>query len=98
MRKLLTRLGFSRQHNRKAEEGSRQPDRDAQFAHINAKVLAAQAAGGPVISVDTKKKELVGTYRNGGTDYRPKGTPIRVRCTTSRTRPWARSPLTACTT
>lgn len=79
VRKLLTRLGFSRQHNRKADEGSRHPDRDAQFAHINAKVLAAQAAGGPVISVDTKKKELVGNYKNGGTDYRPKGDPIRVK-------------------
>jgi hypothetical protein len=77
--KLLTvELGFSRQRNRKADEGSRHPDRNAQFEHINAKVLAAQKAGQPVISVDTKKKELVGNYRNGGSEYRPKGQPSRV--------------------
>ena len=78
VRKLLTELGFSRQSNRKADEGSHHVDRDAQFEHINAKVLAAQAAGQPVISVDTKKKELVGNYCNGGSDYRPKGEPRRV--------------------
>ena len=77
--KLLSRLGFSRQSNRKADEGSHHPDRNAQFEHINAKVVAAQAAGEPVISVDTKKKELVGNYKNGGTDYRPKGDPQRVK-------------------
>jgi hypothetical protein len=79
VRKLLTGLGFSRQANRKADEGANHPDRDAQFEHINAKVIAAQAAGEPVISVDTKKKELVGAFRNGGTDYRPKGDPHRVK-------------------
>ena len=79
VRAELTRLGFSRQHNRKADEGSKHPDRNAQFEHINAKVLAAQKAGQPVISVDTKKKELVGNYKNAGTDYRPKGTPRRVK-------------------
>ena len=72
-------LGYSRQSNRKADEGSKHPDRDAQFEHINAKVIAAQAADQPVISVDTKKKELIGNYRNGGTDYRPKGDPRRVK-------------------
>jgi hypothetical protein len=76
--KELVKLGFSRQHNRKAEEGSRHPDRNAQFEHINAKVIAAQAAGQPVISVDTKKKELVGNFKNAGSDYRPKGSPRRV--------------------
>jgi hypothetical protein len=77
--KLLTgTLGFSRQGNRKADEGSKHPDRNAQFEHINAHVLAAQAKGQPVISVDTKKKELVGNYKNGGTDWRPKGSPVRV--------------------
>jgi hypothetical protein len=75
---LTTELGFSRQHNRKADEGSKHPDRDAQFAHINTKVVAAQAKRQPVISVDTKKKELVGNYRNSGSDYRPKGDPRRV--------------------
>ena len=79
VRKLLRQLGFSRQANRKTDEGSRHPDRDAQFEHINTKVLAAQAAGEPVISVDTKKKELVGQYKNAGTDYRPKGDPRRVK-------------------
>ena len=72
-------LGYSRQHNRKAEEGSKHPDRNEQFEHINAKVIAAQTAGQPVISVDTKKKELVGNYKNGGSDYRPKGDPRRVK-------------------
>jgi hypothetical protein len=78
VRKELVKLGFSRQFNRKADEGSKHPDRNAQFEHINAKVVAAQAAGQPVISVDTKKKELVGNYKNGGSDYRPKGDPQRV--------------------
>jgi pterin-4a-carbinolamine dehydratase len=77
--KLLTDvLGFSRQVNRKADEGSHHPDRNAQFEHINAKVVAAQAKGEPVISVDTKKKELVGNYKNAGSDYRPQGQPARV--------------------
>ena len=76
---LVAELGFSRQHNRKADEGSKHPDRNAQFEHINAHVLTAQAAGQPVISVDTKKKELVGNYKNGGTDYPPKGDPLRVK-------------------
>ncbi|BCH21674.1 ISAzo13 family transposase [Mesorhizobium sp. L-8-3] len=79
VRKLLVKLGFSRQLNRKTDEGAHHPDRDAQFAHINAKVVAAQAAGEPVISVDTKKKELVGAFKNGGSDYRPKGDPQRVK-------------------
>jgi len=78
VRKELVKLGFSRQFNRKADEGSKHPDRNAQFEHINTKVVAAQAAGQPVISVDTKKKELVGNFKNGGSDYRPKGDPQRV--------------------
>jgi Rhodopirellula transposase DDE domain len=78
VRKELVKLGFSRQFNRKADEGSKHPDRNAQFEHINTQVVAAQAAGQPVISVDTKKKELVGNYKNGGSDYRPKGDPQRV--------------------
>jgi hypothetical protein len=72
VRKLLTEIGFSRQVNRKAYEGASHPDRNAQFEYINATVIAAQAAGEPVISVDTKKKELVGNYR-------PKGDPARVK-------------------
>jgi hypothetical protein len=76
--KELAKLGFSRQYNRKTHEGSHHPDRNAQFEYINAKVLAAQANGQPVISVDTKKKELIGNFKNGGTDYRPKGDPDPV--------------------
>jgi hypothetical protein len=79
VRKLLTEIGFSRQVNRKADEGTRHPDRNTQFEYINAEVLAAQAAGQPVISVDTKKKELVGNYRNAGSDWQPKGDPRRVK-------------------
>jgi len=78
VKRLLLKLGFSRQSNRKADEGSHHPDRNAQFEHINAKVLAAQAAGQPVISVDTKKKELLGNFKNAGSDWRPKGSPQRV--------------------
>ena len=76
--KLLERLGYRRQVNRKSKEGARHPDRDAQFEHINAKVSAFQTAGQPVISVDTKKKELIGEYKNAGSDYRPQGSPIDV--------------------
>jgi hypothetical protein len=75
---LETRLEYSRQFNRKTHEGTSHKDRDAQFEHINARVTAAQAAGEPVISVDTKKKELIGNFKNGGSDYRPKGEPIGV--------------------
>jgi hypothetical protein len=76
--KLLTTLGYSRQFNRKTNEGSKHPDRDGQFQHINSQVTALQAAGQPVISVDTKKKELIGDYKNGGSDYRPAGCPDQV--------------------
>ena len=72
-------LGYSLQGNRKTREGSANPDRDAQFAHINATVEAALAAGEPAISVDTKKKELVGDCKNGGREWHPKGTPEAVR-------------------
>jgi hypothetical protein len=75
----LTRLGFSRQHNRKTDEGSKHPDRNAQFEYISTQVAAALAAGQPVISVDTKKKELIGNYKNTGSDYRPKGEPLHVK-------------------
>lgn len=77
--KLLGLLKYRRQGNRKTLEGSRNPDRDAQFEHINAAVVAHQKAGQPVISVDTKKKELIGPYKNAGSDYRPQGCPDLVR-------------------
>jgi hypothetical protein len=76
--KLLGLLKYRRQVNRKTLEGSRNPDRDAQFEHINAAVISTQSAGQPVISIDTKKKELVGSYKNGGSDYRPEGCPDEV--------------------
>jgi hypothetical protein len=76
--KLLGLLKYRRQVNRKTLEGSHNPDRNAQFEHINAAVTATQAAGQPVISVDTKKKELIGAYKNGGSDYRPEGCPEEV--------------------
>ncbi len=77
--KLLEILKYRRMANRKTLEGSANPDRDAQFEHINSVALAAQAAGQPVLSIDTKKKELIGQYKNGGTDYRPQGCPDKVK-------------------
>jgi transposase len=76
--KLLRALGYSLQSNRKAKEGASHPDRDAQFEHINATAKAAIAAGEPVISVDTKKKELVGEFKNGGREWAPSGAPVEV--------------------
>ena len=72
---LLDRLGYSLQSVRKRREGSRNPDRDAQFQHIAERVKAFQVAGQPVISVDTKKKELVGDFANKGQEWQPKGCP-----------------------
>jgi len=76
---LLRGLGYSLQANRKTREGSHHPDRDAQFGYINQQVMAALAAGEPAISVDTKKKELVGDFKNAGREWRPKGQPEPVR-------------------
>ena len=76
--RLLDRLGYSLQANVKTREGSHHPDRDAQFKHINERVTDFLAAGQPVISVDTKKKELVGDFKNGGREWRPEGEPEEV--------------------
>ncbi len=76
---LLREMGYSLQANRKTREGTSHPDRDAQFGHINDQVKQALAAREPAISVDTKKKELVGDFKNAGRDYRPKGQPEPVR-------------------
>jgi len=76
---LLHQQKFSLQANRKTREGDSHPDRDAQFVHINDTVAAALAAGEPVISVDTKKKELVGDFKNAGREWRPAGQPQDVR-------------------
>jgi hypothetical protein len=76
---LLRKLNYSLQGNRKTREGSHTLDRDAQFHYINAQVTAALEAGEPAISVDTKEKELVGDFKNGGRELRPKGDPEPVR-------------------
>jgi hypothetical protein len=76
---LLHGLGYSLQANRKTFEGKGHPDRNAQFEYINAKVQAALKAGEPVISVDAKKKELVGDFKNAGREWQPEGQPEPVR-------------------
>jgi DNA-binding transcriptional ArsR family regulator len=76
---LLHKLDYSLQSNRKTREGSVHPDRDAQFHYINDRVKAALAVGEPAISVDTKKKELVGNFKNAGREWRPQGSPEEVR-------------------
>lgn len=76
---LLRRLGYSLQSLRKTREGGAHPDRNAQFEHINAQAQSFQEAEQPVISVDTKKKELVGDFKNGGREWQPKGQPEEVR-------------------
>lgn len=75
---LLRAEGFSLQGNAKTLEGRRHPDRDAQFRYINEQVKQYQAAGDPVVSVDTKKKELVGEFKNAGREWRPAGEPVAV--------------------
>jgi hypothetical protein len=76
---LLVQLGYSLQANQKTLEGTSHPDRNAQFEHIYQKIQEHFAAGFPVISVDTKKKELVGDFKNAGRERRPKGAPEKVR-------------------
>ena len=76
---LLHELGYSLQANRKTQEGAGHPDRNAQFEYINRRVKALQRRGQPVISVDTKKKELVGNFRNVGREWRPAGEPLEVQ-------------------
>ena len=76
---LLDRMGYSLQSNRKTREGGENPDRNAQFEHINRKTEAFQGDGQPVVSVDAKKKELVGDFKNGGRQWRPRGRPEEVR-------------------
>ena len=77
--RLLHALGYSLQANRKTQEGRQHPERDAQFEHINRRAREFQSRGEPVVSVDTKKKELVGRYRNGGREWRPQGQPEEVQ-------------------
>jgi hypothetical protein len=77
--RLLHDLGYSLRSNRKTIEGKGHPDRDAQFQYINRRARAFQRQGQPVVSVDTKKKELVGQYRSGGREWQPKGKPEKVK-------------------
>jgi len=76
---LLHEMGYSLQSNSKTREGKNHPDRDEQFQYINGLVKQTLTSGNPAISVDTKKKELVGDFKNGGREWRPKGKPEEVR-------------------
>lgn len=77
--RLFCKLGYSRQANRKTTQGTQHPDRDAQFEYISDKTKKQLTADNPAISVDTKKKELIGDYKNGGQELRPKKNPEEVR-------------------
>src|SRR5205823_6272027 len=76
---LLKDAGFSLQANRKTIEGKQHPDRDAQFRHISSRIRSLQRAGQPALSVDTKKKEIIGKYKNPGRKWRRQGRPIEVQ-------------------
>jgi Rhodopirellula transposase DDE domain len=76
---LLHDLGYSLQVLRKTREGGSHPDRDAQFRHINHQVVTFQQRGQPVVSVDTKKKELIGDFKTAGREWQPEGTPEEAR-------------------
>ena len=77
--RLLWQMGFSLQADRKVREGESHPDRDAQFEHINARVRHFQRRGQPAVSVDAKKRELVGDFKNNGCEWHPRGSPEPVR-------------------
>lgn len=78
VRRLLWDMGYSLQANRKTREGKQHPDRDGQFRHIHRRILAQRRRGAPSVSVDTKKKEVLGNLKNPGQTYRPKGKPTEV--------------------
>jgi len=79
VRRMLASMGYSLQGNRKTREGKQHPDRDGQFRHIAARVAARKRRGEPALSVDTKKKEVLGNLKNPGQTYRPKGEPEKVK-------------------
>jgi hypothetical protein len=79
VRRLLVQMGYSLQANRKTREGRQHPDRDGQFRHIQERVRSRKRRGEPAISVDTKKKEVLGNRKNPGATYRPRGEPQEVR-------------------
>ena len=83
--RLLKQQGDTLQRTQKTEEGAQHPDRDAQFRYVNEQAKTHLAAGQPVVSVDTKKKELVGRSANGGAEWQPAGSSSGSGCTTSPT-------------
>jgi hypothetical protein len=92
--RLLKQQGYTLQRTLKTEEGAQHPDRDAQFRYVNEQAREHLAAGQPVVSVDTKKKELVGRYATVGRSGGQQASPSACWCTTSPTRSWARrSPM-----
>ena len=96
--RLLHALGYSLQANRKTIEGKGHPDRDAQFQHINRRVKAFQRQRQPAVSVDAKKKELVGAYKNVGQEWQPQGEPEQVQVYDFPDPLWARPSPTGSTT
>jgi hypothetical protein len=96
--RMLAAMGFSLQGNAKVIEGRQHEDRDAQFGYLNRCVGDHIAAGQPVISVDTKKKELVGAFKNGGREYQPTGTPVPTNVHDFMNKELARPSRTASTT
>jgi transposase len=95
---LLRNEGFSLQGNAKTIEGTRHPDRDAQFRYISEQVKDHQVTGDPVSSVDTKKKELIGEFKNAGQEWRPAGEPVATRTHDFSGTAWARPSRTGCMT
>jgi Rhodopirellula transposase DDE domain len=92
--RLLKQQGYTLQRTQKTLEGAQHPDRDAQFRYVNEQAKQHLAAGQPVVSVDTKKKQLVGRYANGGAECSRWASPSACWCTTSPMRSWARrSPM-----
>src|SRR5437879_2212632 len=77
--RLLHDMGYSLQAVKKTTEGAQHPDRNAQFEHINSQAIAFLERGQPVVSMDTKKKELVGDFKNAGREWQPSGQPVPVR-------------------
>src|SRR5207237_10474001 len=88
--RMLDEMGYSMQMNRNEKEGPQHPDRDAQFQYINRQEASFRASGDPVISADTKKKELVGAFKNGGRRGGRKGTRTKFRCMIGLRRPRGR--------
>ena len=98
MARLLQATGYNLQVNRKTREGDSHPDRDAQFEYIAGGSVRSRDEGQPVVSVDTKKKELVGDFKNAGREWQPEGSPEEVRCKDFKDKDLGKVPLMASTT